>query len=244
MPTPHIGAQNGDFAKVVLMPGDPRRAEWMAKTFLKDAKLVTDIRGILGFTGKAPDGSLVSILASGMGMPSIGVYSHELFSSYGVEAIIRVGTCGGYQKDAKLKDLIIGQACSTDSNWMGQHNLYDGTFSAIGSYDLLETAVAAAKAANVRYHVGNLLSSDTFYDYREDAWKKWANLGVLGVEMEGYALYEQAAELGKKALVICSVSDSFVDKGILTPEERQEGLSNMIMVALVVAEKFNACLKQ
>jgi purine-nucleoside phosphorylase len=244
MPTPHIGAQNGDFAKVVLMPGDPKRAEWIAKTFLKDAKLVTEVRGIVGYTGKAPDGSLVSVMASGMGMPSIGIYCHELYTSYGVEAIIRIGTCGAYQKGIKLKDLIIAEGACTNSNWMGEHNLYDGTFSAIADYDLLSSAVEAAKAGKFAYHVGNIISSDTFYDYRPDAWKKWANLGVLGVEMETFALYEQAAELGKKALTVCSVSDSFITDGILSAEERQEGLSAMVMVALVAAEKFNACLKK
>ncbi|MFA6620000.1 MAG: purine-nucleoside phosphorylase [Bacilli bacterium] len=241
MPTPHIEAQNGDFAKVVLMPGDPKRAEWIAKNFLKDAKLVTQVRGIVGYTGTAADGSLVSVMASGMGMPSIGIYCHELFTSYGVEAIIRIGTCGAFQKQTKLKDLIIAEGACTNSNWMGQHNLYGGSFSAIADYELLSSAVGAAKAGNFRYQVGNIVSSDTFYDYRPDTWKKWANLGALGVEMEAFALYEQAAELGKKALAICSVSDSFVNEGILTPEERQEGLSAMVMVALVTAEKFNAC---
>jgi purine-nucleoside phosphorylase len=241
MPTPHIGAQNGDFAKVVLMPGDPKRAEWIAKNFLKDPKLVTQVRGIVGFTGTAPDGSLVSVMASGMGMPSIGIYCHELFTSYGVEAIIRIGTCGAFQKQTKLKDLIIAEGACTNSNWMGQHNLYGGSFSAIADYELLSAAVEAAKAGKFRYQVGNIVSSDTFYDYRPDTWKKWANLGALGVEMEAFALYEQAAELGKKALAICSVSDSFVNEGILTAEERQEGLSAMVMVALVTAEKFNAC---
>jgi purine-nucleoside phosphorylase len=244
MATPHIGAEKGDFAKVVLMPGDPKRAQWIATTFLKNAKQVTAIRGILGFTGEAPDGSMVSVMASGMGMPSIGIYCHELFTSYGVEAIIRIGTCGAYQSQIKLKDLIIAEGACTDSNWMGEHSLYGGTFSAIADYDLLSSAVEGAKAGGFAYHVGNIFSSDTFYDYRPDAWKKWANLGVLGVEMETYALYEQAAELGKKALTICSVSDSFLSSDVLSAEERQQGLSAMVMVALVAAEKFNACLKK
>jgi purine-nucleoside phosphorylase len=244
MPTPHIGAEKGDFARVVLMPGDPRRAEWMAQTFLKDAKLVSDIRGMLGFTGTSPDGSRLSIMASGMGMPSIGVYSHELFSSYGVEVIIRVGTCGGYQSDVHLKDLVIAQGACTDSNWMGQHSLYGGTFSAIADYELLSYAVEAAKAGGFPTHVGNVISSDVFYDYKPDAWKKWANLGVLAVEMEAYSLYATAAELGKKALCICTVSDSFLSSDILSAKERQEGLSNMIMTAIVAAEKYLACHKK
>src|SRR5574344_2158001 len=161
MPTPHIGAQNGDFAKVVLMPGDPKRAEWIAKNFLKDAKLVTQVRGIVGYTGTAADGSLVSVMASGMGMPSIGIYSHELFTSYGVEAIIRIGTIGALSKKVKLRDLVIGEGACTNSNWMGQHNLYDGTYSAIADYDLLEAAVSSARARSLPCHVGNILSSDT-----------------------------------------------------------------------------------
>lgn len=242
MPTPHIEAKEGDFAKVVLMPGDPKRAEWIANTFLKDAKLVTSVRGILGYTGKAPDGSLVSVMASGMGMPSIGIYSHELFTSYGVEAIIRIGTIGAYQEGIELKDILIGQGACTNSNWMGEHSLYGGTYSAIADYDLLSYAVDAAKKNGYRAHVGNILSSDVFYNYRPEAWKKWANLGVLGVEMEAYALYATAAELKKKALAICTVSDSFLFKKILTPQERQEGLGNMVQVALETAMKFNACL--
>lgn len=244
MPTPHIEAQKGDFAKVVLMPGDPKRAEWIANTFLKDAKLVNSVRGMLAYTGKAPDGSLVSVMASGMGMPSIGIYSHELFTTYGVEAIIRIGTCGGYQSNIKLRDLIIAEGSCTDSNWLGQHSLYGGTFSAIADFDLLSSAVEAAKANGCAYHVGNIYSSDVFYDYRPDAWKKWANLGVLGVEMESYALYCNAAELNKKALTICTVSDSFVANDKMTVEERQQGLVNMVMVALVTAEKFTSCLNK
>lgn len=241
MPTPHIEAKEGDFAPVVLMPGDPKRAEWIAKTFLKNPKLVTSVRGILGFTGEAPDGSLVSVMASGMGMPSIGIYSHELYTSYGVEAILRIGTCGSYQKDIGLKDIIIGEGACTNSNWMGEHSLYGGTFSAIADYQLLEMAVDATREKNLPLHVGNILSSDTFYDYRPEAWKKWANLGVLGVEMEAYALYANAATLGKKALAICTVSDSFLFAKELSSQERQEGLTNMVSIAMDVAMKYNAC---
>ena len=172
MSTPHIEAKAGDFAKVVLMPGDPKRAEWIATTFLKEAKLVTSVRGILGFTGKAPDGSLVSVMASGMGMPSIGIYSHELYTNYGVEAIIRIGTIGAYQEGIELKDILIGQGACTNSNWMGEHSLYGGTFSAIADYDLLSWAVESARSNNFKNHVGNILSSDTFYGYRPEAWKK------------------------------------------------------------------------
>ncbi len=241
MATPHIEAKQGDFAKIVLMPGDPKRAEWIAKTFLTDAKLVTAVRGTLGFTGKAPDGSLVSVMASGMGMPSIGIYSHELFTEYGVEAIIRIGTIGAYQENIGLKDILIGQGACTNSNWMGEYDLKGGTFSAIADYDLLESAVDSARSNAFPAHIGNILSSDVFYGSDATSWKKWQNLGVLGVEMEAYALYATAAKLHKKALAICTVSDSFCFKQILTSKERQEGLDNMVKVALDVAMKFNAC---
>lgn len=244
MPTPHIGANEGDFAKIVLMPGDSKRAEWIAKTFLKDAKLVTSIRGIHGYTGYAPDGSLVSVMASGMGLPSIGIYTHELFSSYGVEAIIRVGTCGAYQRGIRLKDILIGQSASTNSAWMNAFDLH-GVYSACSDYELLREAVASAERRGVRHYVGNMLSSDTFYEPNPDAWKRWEALGVLGVEMEAYALYVNAAKLHKKALAICTVSDSFHSSEILSAEERQNGLTQMVEVALDVAMKFNAsCQKK
>ena len=241
MATPHINAKDGAFAKVVLMPGDPKRAEWIAKTFLKDAKLVNSVRGILGYTGKAPDGSLVSVMASGMGMPSIGIYSHELYANYGVEVIIRIGTIGAYQEGIELKDILIGEGACTNSNWMGEHHLYGGTYSAIADYDLLSSAVESSRKRGYRTHVGNILSSDKFYGVAPDMWKKWADLGVLGVEMEAYALYATAAELHKKALAICTVSDSFLFKKILSSEERQEGLDHMVQVALDTAMKYNQC---
>ena len=238
MPTPHIAAKEGAFAKVVLMPGDPLRAKWVAETFLTDAQLVTDVRGILGYTGKTASGKVVSVMASGMGMPSIGIYSHELFTTYGVETIIRIGTCGSYQPDIKLKDLILAEGACTNSNWMGEHSLYGGTYSAIADFSLLSAAAEAAKANGFVAHVGNIFSSDIFYDYRPEAWKKWANLGVLGVEMESYALYATAAELRKKTLCILTVSDSFTAAEAMSAEERQLGLKNMVVTALAVAEKF------
>ncbi|MCI2110762.1 MAG: purine-nucleoside phosphorylase [Bacilli bacterium] len=238
MPTPHIAAKNGDFAKIVLMPGDPKRARWIAENYLVDAKLVTDVRGILGFTGFTKKGTRVSVMASGMGMPSIGIYSHELFDGYGVEAIIRIGTIGSYVPGLKLKDLLIAEGCCTDGNWPAQFGLNGGTYSAIADFDLLSASVAAAKRNGFRYAVGNLLSSDAFYDYSPDSWKKWAAIGVLGVEMEGYALYCTAATLHKKALSICSVSDSFCSDEKLTAAERQEGLDSMIVTALEVVDGF------
>lgn len=238
MPTPHINAKENDFAKVVLMPGDPLRAKWIAETFLHDYKEVTNVRGILGFTGYSKNNKKISVMASGMGMPSIGIYSHELFTSYGVEMIIRVGTCGTYQKDIKLKDVLICSAASTDSNWMSQYKL-NGTFSATADFDLVLTAVEEAKKNKIPYHGGNIFSADVFYDHDPETWKRWASLGVLGVEMESYALYVTALELHKKALCLLTVTDNFLERDKkLTAEERQSGLSQMVELAIATAEKY------
>jgi purine-nucleoside phosphorylase len=234
MATPHIQAALGDFAKTVLMPGDPLRAKYMADTFLTNVKQVNTVRNMFGFTGLY-QGKPVSVMASGMGMPSMGIYSHELYTTFGVETIIRVGTTGAYDKHAKLFDIIIAQGASTDSNWASQFQLRNGTFSALGSFSLVEKAVAQCRKMNLPFHVGNVLSSDVFYDVDKDKWKKWEALGVLGVEMEAYALYANAAILGKQALAIMSVSDSFHDHEILTPQQREVGLKNMLEVALTIA---------
>ena len=237
MPTPHNEAKKGEIAKVVLMPGDPNRAQWIADNFLHDVKLVNKVRGILCFTGLTENNKRISVMASGMGHASIGIYSHELFTEYDVEVIIRVGTCGSYQPQIDLKDIIIVQGACTDSNWMSQYDL-NGTYSAIGSYDVLETAVNSSKELGFPYHVGNIFSADVFYDYDKNVWKRWAALGVLGVEMESYALYANAARLHKRALTDLTVTDNFVKEGKLTAMERQEGLGNMIRVAIKTAEKF------
>jgi len=238
MSTPHINAKPGDFGKVVLMPGDPLRAKWIAENFLTDVVLVNEVRGILAFTGKTKNGARISVMASGMGMPSIGIYAHELFTAYGVEAIIRVGTAGAYQPEIQLKDIIIAAGACTDSNWMAPYSLNGATYSAIADYELLSTAVEAAKAGGYRSHVGNILSSDIFYDHNPNSWKKWAELGCLCVDMETYGLYQIAAELHKKALGILSTSNSFLFTKDLTPEERQTSLTSMIKVAIEAAEKF------
>ena len=237
MPTPHINAKEGDFAKVVLMPGDPVRAKWIAETFLHDYKQVTDVRGILGFTGYTKNGKKISVMASGMGMPSIGIYSHELFTAYGVEAIIRVGTCGSYQPEINLKDVLIVTTASTDSNWCGQFGL-NGTYSAGADFELMCEARAQAIKNKVPYHGGNILAADVFYDDDPNMWKKWAKLGVMGVEMESYSLYTNAAKLHKKALCLLTVTDSFILKEKLTSEERAFGLGRMIELSIATAEKF------
>jgi purine-nucleoside phosphorylase len=197
-------------------------------------KQVNTVRNMFGFTGLYK-GKPVSVMASGMGMPSMGIYSHELYTTFGVETIIRVGTTGAYVKQAKLFDIIIAQGASTDSNWASQFQLRNGTFSALGSFSLLEQAVQQCRKMNAPFHVGNVLSSDVFYDVDPDKWKKWEALGVLGVEMEAYALYANAARLGKKALAIMSVSDSFHYKEILTAQQREVGLKLMLEVALTIA---------
>jgi purine-nucleoside phosphorylase len=234
MATPHIKATLGDFAKTVLMPGDPLRAKYIADTFLTNVKQVNTVRNMFGFTGLFK-GKPVSVMASGMGMPSMGIYSHELYTTFGVDTIIRVGTTGAYVKQAKLFDIIIAQGASTDSNWASQFQLRNGTFSALGSFPLLEQAVEQCRKKNIPFHVGNVLSSDVFYDVDPDKWKKWEALGVLGVEMEAYALYANAARLGKQALAIMSVSDSFHYQEILSPQQREVGLKLMLEVALTIA---------
>ena len=238
MPTPHINANPGDFAKVVLMPGDPLRTKWIVENYLHDVKLVTEVRGMYGYTGLTPSGKRISVMGSGMGMPSIGIYSHELFTHFGVEAIIRIGTCGSYSKDANVGDVIIAQGACTDSNWAYQYKLEGGVYSAISDFGMLLTAHEAAKSLGKKAHVGNVLSADVFYDTDPDYWKKWEALGVIAVEMESYALFSNAAFLKKKALSIFTVSDSFITKDILTPEQRQTGLRDMVEVAIKTAEAY------
>ena len=219
MATPHIACEKGAFADVVLMPGDPVRAERIAKTYLDHPVLVTDVRGIKGFTGTY-QGKRVSVMASGMGQPSIGIYAYELFAFYGVEKIIRVGTCGGYAPDLHVGDVVLAQGACTDGNFVAQYRL-GGTFAPIADYALLSSAVAACKQNQIPFAVGNVLSSDVFYSANKDGWKAWQNMGVLAVEMETAALYMTAANLGKKALSVCTVSDSFVRSDHdLTSDER------------------------
>ena len=185
---------------------------------------------MLGYTGYYK-GKRVSVMGSGMGMPSIGIYSYELFTQYDVKRIIRIGSCGSYKENVKVRDVIIAVGSSTNSSWADHYKL-SGNYSAIATYDLVEKAVASAKARNVRYHVGQVLASDIFYAPYGEEWKKWAQMGVLGVEMESYALYCNAAFLGKEALTILTVSDSFVSDDITTAEERQKTFTAMMEIAL------------
>ena len=232
MGTPHNEAVNGAFAKTVLMPGDPLRAQFIAETFLTDAKLVNNVRGIHGYTGTY-QGTPVSVMASGMGMPSIGIYSHELFHFYDVDNIIRVGSAGGISPKLKLRDVVMAQGACTDSNYAHQFGL-PGTFAPIADFTLLETAVAVARRMGVEPPVGNLLSSDVFYNKAGNT-LDWGKMGVLAVEMETAALYCNAAEAGKRALTICTISDSLVTGEELPPTERQTSFTQMMEIALGVA---------
>ena len=239
MPTPHNNAQNGDFAKTVLMPGDPLRAKFIAEAFLENPQLVNNVRGVQGYTGTYK-GVRVSVMASGMGIPSIAIYSNELYTQYGVENIIRVGSAGSIQKDVKLYDLVIGQGACTDSNFAAQFHL-PGTFAPIASWELLREAVKAAEENGARYHVGNLNSSDVFYGDHVgvpeglDSVYGLQKMGVLALEMEAAALYMNAARYGKRALAICTISDSIVTGEETTSEERQTAFTTMMRVALDVA---------
>ena len=232
MATPHNQAKLGDFAKTVLMPGDPKRSEFIAKNFLDNPKLVNDVRGIKGYTGTYK-GVPVSVMASGMGMPSMAIYSYELLKFYGVDNIIRVGSTGAYQKELELYDIVLAQGACTDSNYLNNFNL-KGTFSPICDFTLLSKAVKECEKAGVRYHVGNVLSSDCFYT-QGDVLESWANMGVLSVEMESAALYANALSLNKKALTILTVSDSLVTGKETTSEERQTAFTDMMKIALEVA---------
>lgn len=228
--TPHISAQEGDFAETVLMPGDPKRSRLVAEKFLENAVLVNDVRGVQGYTGTYK-GKKVSVMASGMGQPSIGIYSYELFKYYGVENIIRIGSCGTIDPDLHVRDIVIAQAACTNSNYASQYGL-PGTYSPIASYELLEKAVAATRKRDVNFKVGNILSSDTFYDDANSG-LQWQKMGVLSIEMEAAALYCNAARLGKNALCILTVSDSLInEKENTTHEERQNSFTTMMEIAL------------
>lgn len=235
VPTPHISAKAGDFAKTVLMPGDPLRAEFIAKNYLENAVLVNNVRGVQGYTGYYK-GKRVSVMASGMGQPSIGIYSYELFNFYGVESIIRVGSCGSFSPELHARDLIVAMGACTNGNYAAQYNL-PGTFCPIASYELVRKAVEECEKTGVNFRVGNVLSSDMFYDDANSG-MQWAKMGVLGVEMESAALYCNAARAGKKALCICTVSDSFVyPQENTTAEERQTSFTKMMEIALNIAEE-------
>ena len=236
MATPHISAEKGDFAKTVLMPGDPLRAKFIAETFLDDAVLVNNVRGIQGYTGTYK-GTRVSVMASGMGCPSIGIYSHELFNFYDVENIIRVGSAGALTEKLKVRDIVAGIGSNSTSAYASQYNM-PGTLAPTADYTLLSTAVEAAKEKGIEMHVGNLLCHDAFYNEGGMAESiEWAKMGTLAVEMESTALYLEAARAGKRALAICTISDHLVTGEATTSEERQNTFTQMMEIALETALK-------
>lgn len=232
-PTPHNGAIEGDIAKTVLMPGDPLRAKFIADTYLEDVRCFNTVRNMLGYTGTY-QGIPVSVMGGGMGMPSIGIYSYELFNFYGVESIIRVGSAGGIADEVKVRDVVAGMGACTNSNYAHQYQL-PGTYAPIASFDLLERAVAAGRDQGVELKVGNVLSSDTFYDDNGQATVSWQKMGVLAVEMEAAALYMNAARANKKALCLLTISDLPLKGESLSAEERQTSFTQMMEIALAVA---------
>ena len=234
VPTPHINAPKDGFAKTVLMPGDPLRAKYIAETYLKDSVLINDVRGIQGYTGEYK-GKKVSVMASGMGIPSMGIYSYELYHAYNVENIIRIGTCGSLSKDVHVRDLVVATGACTDSNY-GQSFGLKGIISAIPSFKLLKKAdeIIHKLGFQDKTKFGQVLTTDVFYGESPDT-LNWYTIGVFGVEMETYALYLNAARAGRHALAICSVSDNLVNKELLTAEERTKTVNDMIVVALEVA---------
>ena len=238
-PTPHISAKPGDFGKTVLMPGDPLRSKFIAENFLEDPVLVNNVRGVHGYTGMYK-GVKVSVMASGMGMPAIGIYSHELYNAYGVENIIRVGSAGAIQEHIDLYDIVLGQGACTDSNYAAQFHL-PGTFAPIADFTLLTEAVKACEAHGATYHVGNINSSDVFYGDHVgvpeglDSVYGLKKMGVLALEMEAAALYMNAARYGKRALCICTISDHVLKGTVTSSQERQNSFTQMMKVALDVA---------
>ena len=241
MATPHIAAERGAFAKTVLMPGDPLRAKFIAREYLEGAVLVNDVRGIQGYTGTYK-GKRVSVMASGMGMPSIGIYSWELFTVYGVENILRIGSAGALADELQLRDIVIAQGACTDSSWAGQYHL-PGTFAPIADFRFLRTCVDIAEEMGARYQVGNLLSSDRFYGddggmpEALQANLSWKKMGVMAIEMEAAALYMNAARCGKRALAVCTISDHILRHEYCTAEERQNSFTQMMELALRTAVK-------
>lgn len=233
IPTPHIAAKEGDFAKTVLMPGDPLRAKFIAETLLADAVLVNNVRGVNGYTGYY-NGKRVSVMASGMGIPSMGIYSYELFNFYDIDNIIRIGTAGSIHPDLKIRNVVLAMGACTDSNYGAQYEL-PGTFAPIASFELLRKAVKVIEEmGNIGYKVGNVVSSDVFYSDRQTT-AAWQKMGALAIEMESAALYMNAARAGKNALTICTISDSLVTGEVTTAEERQTSFDDMMKIALEIA---------
>ena len=233
-PTLHIKATRSEVAKTVLMPGDPLRSKFIAENFLENAKLFNNVRGVQGYTGTYK-GKRISVMASGMGMPSMGIYSYELFNGFDVESIIRIGTAGALSENVKVRDIVMAMGCSTTTNFASQYHL-PGTFASICDFSLLSRATKEAKRLGISYHVGNMLSADVFYDEFPSDRTDWTKMGVIAVEMEAAALYMTAARAGKKALAVCTVSDHLITGERLSTEDRERSFTEMMELALEVAE--------
>jgi len=232
MPTPHNAAKPGEIAKKVLMPGDPLRAKFIAETYLENVRCFSSIRNMLGYTGKYK-GQPVSVMGSGMGIPSIGIYSYELYHFYDVDSIIRVGSAGALADHLQLMDVVIAMGACTDSDYAAQYKL-PGTYAPIADFELLRRAADVADELKIPYKVGNILSSDSFYNADKNANDRWRNMGILGIEMEAAGLYMNAAQAGKKALAIMTISDYIHRPEALSAKERQIGLRRMIELALEI----------
>lgn len=233
IPTAHNSAKAGDFAKTVLMPGDPLRAKYIAETYLENPRQVNAVRNMFGYTGTYK-GKEISVMGGGMGMPSIGIYSYEMFNFYDVDQVIRIGSAGAFQDNIKLMDVVIGMGACTDSNYAYQYGL-PGTFAPIADYELLNRAVETAKRQGTNVVVGNVLSSDVFYNAMSNVNDLWRDMGVLAVEMEAAALYMNAAKAGKKALCMLTISDHLYTGESLSAEDRQLGFGKMMEIALELA---------
>lgn len=233
IPTAHNSAKAGDFAKTVLMPGDPLRAKYIAETYLENPRQVNAVRNMFGYTGTYK-GKEISVMGGGMGMPSIGIYSYELFNFYDVDQVIRIGSAGAFQDNIKLMDVVIGMGACTDSNYAYQYGL-PGTFAPIADYELLNRAVETTKRQGTNVVVGNVLSSDVFYNAMSNVNDLWRDMGVLAVEMEAAALYMNAAKAGKKALCMLTISDHLYTGESLSAEDRQLGFGKMMEIALELA---------
>lgn len=230
MATPHINAERGDFADTILMPGDPLRAQYIADTFLSDVRQVNDVRNMLGFTGTY-QGRAISVMGHGMGIPSVSIYAKELITEFGVNTLIRVGSCGAVRDDVQLRDLVIGLGASTDSR-VNRLRFMDNDLAALADFELVCNAVAAAKACQIPVKVGNLFTTDLFYSAQPELFELMKQYKVLGVEMEAAGLYGVAAQYGARALTLCTVSDHILRKEELTAEQRQTSFNDMIVVAL------------
>lgn len=226
----HINAKKGDIAETILLPGDPLRAKWIAENFLEDPVCYNEVRGMLGFTGKYK-GKPISVQGSGMGIPSINIYAHELINEFGVKNLIRVGSAGSMQKTIQLRDVVIAMAASTDSS-LNRSRFNGGDFAPTANFELFRKAIQIAAQKDIEVKAGNVLSSDTFYTDDPEEWKKWAKFNVLCVEMEAAGLYSTCAKLGANALSILTISDSLVTGEVTTAEERETTFSHMIEIAL------------